>query len=456
MALPGLLLGLLAWAGPGDEDPTVDELAEVTLPDDAGDVEEATAEELVLRDCFEGGGAPEPAVPETGVPEIRRHHLSEDALTRCLAEGGARDLAPTPEPCFAAYRALPEEADEAAWLAADAEVQACFEADPSHTGTPRLLGGVVAVPGRYVVAGYDPETGEQHWVAPGCEEWLAPTVAGATDIDVLDCVHELRAVDGATGATRWTLPVPAGLAPKESQDGRPGVAVGPTVAALVVDDELVAIDLADGTERWRRALDGAPEDLAVSSALVVVSTDGTVEGFGVADGAPELELDVGRRASVLADDDGVVVRADAHRLLAIDPTGWVRWDVTIGGDLTDGPVRAATPDLVLVDGWGSGDDGRLRAVDRRDGSIRWSAPHRAPASFSGGAVAASSELVAFVDDDCDLRVVDALEGEERLRVDTWVCSARMTLAGGRLHHLRQDGAPDQDGDATFEHAISSP
>ncbi|ELZ68937.1 outer membrane protein assembly factor BamB family protein [Haloferax denitrificans] len=136
-----------------------------------------------------------------------------------------------------------------------------------------MLGSVVAIqPG----AVGDPLTEWRY--APGETNFETPTVV---DGDVYIPGERLHALSAATGAVRWTAPVRATA----------GVSTDGERLTPVDDGSLVALDTADGTDRWRVSL--APEAGVffrtrplVTTHSVVVTTekpqlDARVETFAV-------------------------------------------------------------------------------------------------------------------------------------------------------------------------------
>ena len=125
----------------------------------------------------------------------------------------------------------------------------------------RVLGSVVAI--RPGTVG-DPQTEWRY--APGETSFDTPTVAGR---DAYVPGNQLHALSAATGEARWTAPV----------QSTAGVSTDGDRLYLPTDDgALVALDTADGTERWRVSL--APDEGAflrtrplVTERSVVVTTE---------------------------------------------------------------------------------------------------------------------------------------------------------------------------------------
>jgi outer membrane protein assembly factor BamB len=337
------------------------------------------------------------------------------------------------------------------------------------------------------LVGRDVATGEVRWSTAGADTGPFPVLAD-------DAVHLLtdagsgmaavRVVDLASGAERRLADVALG-------------AGGVADASLVVDDgavvvgtgtgEVVALDPADGGERWRRQLasgarprvfvDYATGELAGDDGTVVVTdptgtlaglaadsgddrwdpltpTDGTITIDGVRDGvllarADELlfavdlddgeglwteELD-GGAAPVGATDDVVVVAGpDAGRVTALTlDRGFRSWRVDLAG------VRQAlvVDDRVLL-AVGAGTDAELQGLDIADGVSRWTSPLDPAATL----LAAEATVVAVGGAD-GAQAWSVGTGEARWALDvgkagTWVLADRrlLTVAGSDVTVIR--------------------
>lgn len=272
---------------------------------------------------------------------------------------------------------------------------------------------------------------------PVVERWRLPVTDGvwpAADAVVTADADRVRALDGATGAVRWSVALPDEVVtppqcpytagggrdrsavvcfvhtgagthddPRVARFGVVGTAQGTLlrqlsvpllVGSAQVDDDLVVMalrgsgvtvsrhDLVGGAEVWRTDLPG-----------IVPGADGLA--FDAAEG---LVWAVGRTTVVLAADDGrelrrLVSRADplaswaAVRVVPRPGEGFGLWsapgrgrwfapDGTPGPELDGAPVLPAvqdgsTPGVLLLR---SADGARLRAVDTATGRERWSRP----------------------------------------------------------------------------------
>lgn len=148
---------------------------------------------------------------------------------------------------------------------------------------------------------------------------------------------------------------------------------------------LLALERADGSERWRleRPLTAPP--VALGSSVLVVSSDGDglVERRAVADGTAAWERSVEESGTTVltgapAVADGALYvtgileygAGDDSRglVLSLDPsTGSVRWRSTIASPVSASPV--VTDEAVVV----AAQDGSVAALAREDGTPLWTA-----------------------------------------------------------------------------------
>lgn len=156
------------------------------------------------------------------------------------------------------------------------------------SGTPNALvvsagpgGAVVELPGR---GSAEPSV----WVPdPGVQ---VPLLTGDDIQDGLE--DEVRAIDPATGSVLWSVP---GVS-----EAWPGVVGG---SALLIGGDLVAVDLADGHERWRAA--GSPVGFD-GDHLLVDAADG-LRALDPGTGSVAWVLPHGSRSQVWAAGDDLVL-----------------------------------------------------------------------------------------------------------------------------------------------------
>lgn len=220
---------------------------------------------------------------------------------------------------------------------------------------------------------------------------------------------DVSALDAGTGQRIWRTDTDV--------SATAGVGLSATLALIgTIDGRVVALDRDTGAERWRTAVasEVLTPPVADQGVVVVRSVDGTITGLAERDGArlwgyntvlPALTL---RGASKPLLARGlVIVGLDNGRILLLN-----LGDGAPVGERLVAPPRGRTEverlvdidgELRLVDSilYLSAFQGRVAAVDLRDGQLRWS---RDISSYSGLDVAGNR---VFVVDDED--TVEALE-----------------------------------------------
>lgn len=213
---------------------------------------------------------------------------------------------------------------------------------------PSVAGRTLYTGGSAVTA-FDLADGTERWQALAAELGYSPITATEETVLVEGPEAVVYALDAADGTTQWRTDL--GLVRREPRrDGesrrdasRSGYTMVPVRAGETVysggsypdadSGELVALDVADGTERWR-----------VTTGPVSTS------------GPPAVTEDV----VVAATRTGGLV---AHRR----SDGRRRWTFDAGGDDVSWPAVSRGGDAVFV----GSSDGFLYAVDVGDGSQRW-------------------------------------------------------------------------------------
>jgi len=232
---------------------------------------------------------------------------------------------------------------------------------------------------------------EERWRADLQGAITAPTLADGVVYAGTDDEYDdgfavgVHAFDASDGSRRWLTETDVGVERAVACDGD-------RVLAALVDRTLLALDAADGSERWR--FDG-------------------VSRFS----APTLV------------DDTVYVAGDGDRegeLLALDASdGRVRWSFALGGDVHVSP--AVTEDRVYV---GTTEDRALYAVDRADGTRWWRA---GVDGWAVGSPAATADAVYVGTRDGTVHALDAADGAERFAIDLGSETvAPPAVASGRL------------------------
>jgi outer membrane protein assembly factor BamB len=169
------------------------------------------------------------------------------------------------------------------------------------------------------------------------------------------------------------------------------LSAGPEVenGLLVVgssDGDIVALDATNGSERWRKQIGSEvlARPLIAGDVVVIRTVDGHVEGISVTDGSQRWAVDEqvprlslrGTAPPVLA-GDRIIAGFDNGKVLAIDPrNGDVLWDAVVNAphgrtelerlsDI-DAPARVAGDDIFVV-----GFQGRVAMLALDSGQIWW-------------------------------------------------------------------------------------
>ena len=240
-----------------------------------------------------------------------------------------------------------------------------------RTNTPAVVDGTAIVTTwDGSMAGIDLRDGRIRWrAALGGNSLGPPAGAGkvATATFATQVVAGAVAVDAATGRQRWKVSLPAGgtSAPAVVDAG-----AGKVVVMVAADLAAHALSLEDGSERWRRELDGAgsPEvpPLALPGAKVLVAhrlggmamldaRDGTQEWTAQSDaaavyGGPAGPGPNGWFAMPLYDGSLMLAKAGATEFR--DPDGRVT-GVALGPDntLLVGTAQGSDAGLLAASGW---------------------------------------------------------------------------------------------------------
>lgn len=219
-------------------------------------------------------------------------------------------------------------------------------------------------------------------------------------------------------------------------------------------DGLVALNAADGAERWRLALGAlAAPPTWREGWLIAGLAEGTVVAIRATDGAVLWRRSVGRlSAAPTIDGDRLFLPLDAGRVSAaalVD--GAEQWTRPLGG--APGPVLP-DGDRIFV----GARDNFFYCLDATDGDLRWR--WRTGADVVGAA-ALDEERVYFVSLDNVLRALDRSNGAQRWRRPLALRPLEGPhYAGGRLivsglsasvpMFAARDGAPAGDWSAAAE------
>jgi outer membrane protein assembly factor BamB len=193
--------------------------------------------------------------------------------------------------------------------------------------------------------------------------------------------HEgvVRALSAETGRVAWSVKTKLPLS------------AGPEVAEQVVivgssEGDIVALEADSGAQRWRTSVKSEvlARPLIVNDLVVVRTVDGHVEALALSDGARRWALDEpvprltlrGTAAPVLA-GDRIIAGFDNGKVVAMDPrNGEVLWDVPVNAPRgrtelerladIDAPARVAGDDIFVV-----GFQGRVAMLAVDSGQVWW-------------------------------------------------------------------------------------
>lgn len=202
------------------------------------------------------------------------------------------------------------------------------------------------------------------WTAPiGRAPQGAPTFAGGR-VFVGSATGVLHVLDPSDGRTIWTKSLGGRIATPVVEGGRIYVLTGDDATNGV----LYALAASDGRELWRRAVNANGHQSPLVGAGVVVISSNRLYAFSAETGQPLWsygdELGVAYEAALV---NGLVVAADDGKLVALTLDGTEVWATQASGPLGFRLRVSADEGVVYAGGF----DGMLRAVNVRDGTIRW-------------------------------------------------------------------------------------
>ena len=236
-------------------------------------------------------------------------------------------------------------------------------------------------------------------------------------------VPTYRGDHGRSGVMPGPGPIAAPIVDWQFETGEP------TESSVAIDGELIvlatqrgsviALDRADGTERWRVLLGTrVGSSPTIADGFVIVGSDAGVHALDVRDGRPHwTAADVGQtRGSPVVISELVVAATAENHLAAIDvATGELQWRVNLPAGISRS--LAATEEMVVAGLEG----GVIVAASPSDGSTIWSADLGVPGSIATPVVAAGRVFAAGgIDGTADraaLAALDALDGTELWRYE---------------------------------------
>lgn len=190
---------------------------------------------------------------------------------------------------------------------------------------------------------------------------------------------EIVALAADSGKRIWSVKTKLPL----SAGPEPGAGIVVTGSS---DGDLIALDAANGQERWRTSIKSEilARPLIVNDLVIVRTVDGHIEALAAADGARRWSVDEqvprltlrGTAPPVLA-GDRIVAGFDNGRMLAIDVrNGEVLWDTIVNAPSgrtelerladIDSPPRVSGDDIFVV-----GFQGRVAMLALDSGQIWW-------------------------------------------------------------------------------------
>jgi outer membrane protein assembly factor BamB len=257
------------------------------------------------------------------------------------------------------------------------------------------------------VMALDRDTGAHRWTAVLLTRWPPLVAEGQVFIAAS---HEIAALDLATGSTRWRAVLPREvIGPMAMGAGRLLVRVSP--------DEVWALHPADGSELWRRALEGqaGAGGIATDRSSAYVSMPGAVVSVALVDGRLRWRRPLlGSLSAPAVARDRVFVGSTANVLYALDAhTGSHVWHWRTGGDVVGAGVEgdrvyyATLDNILFAINWGNGNQRWKEELQMR--------PVAPPSAFGGIVVVSGIDRLATFDAQTGARIAvwnapDRLQG----------------------------------------------
>lgn len=313
----------------------------------------------------------------------------------------------------------------------DTSPRAQFQYDPNHTGVDGteapgrvevrwrtrvspIDGGLTAADGRVLVAtggslvAMDADNGEEHWTvevghATGAPPALSRDTAYVTAWNGGESVPRgVTAVDLSDGSLRWRAITDVDV------NSAPTLANGSVyVGGSLNSEEVVAVDAGDGSERWRFRVGQYASTPSVVAGTVYVGggREAVAYALDAADGEVRwragVDGPVWGAPTVVEDTVYVGTRGGSVHALATED-GEERWRMGVGRDVRES--LAATPDAIYAP-----DEGSIHALSP-GGEKRWSV---GASSYVHAPTVAGDALV--ITDRDEAVCLDAATGDERWR-----------------------------------------
>lgn len=283
--------------------------------------------------------------------------------------------------------------------------------------------------------------GLEGWDYIGASPVLAPGADGRTLAVFGSGDGSVRAVDAATGASRWRFDTEGRIrATPAVADGRVYIGSG--------DGRLYALDLDDGALAWAFETEGIGLEAAdfgfdrtqIQSSAAVAggvvyfgSRDASLYAVDAATGTERWHMSDGTSWIVTSPsvrgDLVISARSSNGRARAVDArSGEERWVVSTGGPVFSAPVLVdETVYVGSASGW-------VYALSAADGSERWK--FRTDRAIYGGPIVADGRLYVGSDDGT-MYALEAAQGPQPRRAVFWDDSlTSLSVLGGQEEHRR--------------------
>lgn len=178
---------------------------------------------------------------------------------------------------------------------------------------PAIAEGIVyAGSGDAGLSAFDAATGDEHWADPEASVGYQPVVG--EEYVYVQGRPGLRAYDRHTGEVAWTA--------LEEENLRYTPALGDdrlfTQAGSTGDMAVIAVDATTGERRWTREITRARDQPTVAGDVVLVTDDGSLWAYDVADGSVRWQLSTATHAMrAPAVVDGTVILQTRQRIYAL-------------------------------------------------------------------------------------------------------------------------------------------